>query len=60
MYLATGLRRVGAGGGVDSEDITVYEVPLGEVEVFLREQAARGRAVDLKVYSALHFARRVT
>jgi ADP-ribose pyrophosphatase len=60
LYLATGLRRVGAGGGVDSEDITVYEVPLGEVEVFLREQAARGRAVDLKVYSALHFARRVT
>jgi ADP-ribose pyrophosphatase len=60
LFLATGLRRVGAGGGVDSEDIKVFEVPLGEVEDFLREQSGRGRAIDLKVYTALHFARRVT
>ncbi len=60
LFLATGLKRVGPGGGVDGEQITVHEVPLGEVEAFLREQAARGRAIDLKVYSALHFARRVT
>lgn len=60
LFLATGLRRVGPGGGVDGEQITVYEVALGEVEAFLREQVARGRAVDLKVYAALHFARRVT
>ena len=59
LFLATGLRRVGPGGGVDGEQITVHEVPLPEVEDFLREQAARGRAIDLKVYSALHFARRV-
>jgi hypothetical protein len=37
----------------------VFEVPLGEVEAFLREQAGRGRAIDLKVYAALHFARRL-
>ncbi len=36
LFLATGLRRVGAGGGVDGEDITVHEVPLAEVEEFLR------------------------
>jgi ADP-ribose pyrophosphatase len=60
LFLATGLRRVGAGGGVESEQITVFEVPLGEVEAFLREQAGRGRAIDVKVYAALHFARRVT
>lgn len=59
LFLATGLKRVGPGGGVDGEQITVYEVALGEVETFLREQVGRGRAVDLKVYSALHFARRV-
>ncbi|HEY0138966.1 MAG TPA: NUDIX hydrolase [Nannocystis sp.] len=59
LFLATGLRRVGPGGGVDGEQITVHEVPLLEVEAFLREQAARGRTIDLKVYSALHFARRV-
>jgi ADP-ribose pyrophosphatase len=60
LFLATGLKRVGPGGGVDGEQITVYEVALGEVEAFLREQVGRGRAVDLKVYAALHFARRVT
>lgn len=59
LFLATGLERVGPGGGVDGEQITVYEVALGEVEAFLREQVGRGRAIDLKVYSALHFARRV-
>ncbi len=59
LFLATGLKRVGTGGGVDGEQITVYEVPLAEVEAFLREQAARGRAIDLKVYSALYFARQV-
>jgi ADP-ribose pyrophosphatase len=60
LFLATGLRRVGTGGGVDGEQITVYEVPLAEVEAFLREQAARGRAIDLKVYSALYFARQLS
>lgn len=57
MVVATGLTRVGAGGGTASEDITVYEVPLAEVEAFLREQADRGRAIDVKVYAGLYFAR---
>ena len=59
LFLASGLRRVGPGGGVDGEQITLHEVPLAEVESFLREQAAHGRAIDLKVYTALHFARRL-
>ena len=59
LFLASGLRRVGPGGGVDGEQITLHEVPLPEVEAFLRDQVARGRTVDLKVYSALHFARRL-
>lgn len=59
LFLASGLRRVGPGGGVDGEQITLHEVPLPEVESFLRDQAARGRAIDLKVYTALHFARRL-
>lgn len=57
LFVATGLKRVGSGGGTESEDITVYEVPLAEVEAFLREQSDRGRAIDLKVYAGLHFAR---
>lgn len=57
LVLATGLKRVGAGGGTASEDITVFEVPLDEVEAFLREQTGRGRAIDVKVYAGLYFAR---
>jgi ADP-ribose pyrophosphatase len=57
IFVATGLRRVGSGGGTASEQITVYEVPLAEVETFLREQSDRGRAIDLKVYAGLYFAR---
>ncbi len=58
IFLATGLRKVGPGGGVESEEITVYEVPLAEVEAFIDERVARGIQVDLKVYAGLYFARR--
>lgn len=59
MFLATGLRRVGPGGGTEHEEITVHEVPLAEVEAFLKAQVDLGRVVDLKIYGGLHFARRV-
>jgi ADP-ribose pyrophosphatase len=58
IFLATGLRKVGPGGGLDSEQITLYEVPLAEVEDWLAERIARGLHVDLKVYAGLYFARR--
>ena len=57
-YLATGLERVGEGGGVDGEDITVHEVPLTEVQSWLSEQTARGCIVDLKVFAGLYWAHR--
>ncbi len=57
-YLATGLERVGEGGGVDGEDITVHEVALDGVETWLAEQVARGCVVDLKVYAGLYWAHR--
>lgn len=58
IFLATGLRKVGPGGGVGSEEITVFEVPLAEVEGWLAARVARGAHVDLKVYAGLYFARR--
>jgi ADP-ribose pyrophosphatase len=59
IFLATRLRKVGPGGGDESEEITLYEVPLAEVEDWLAERIARGLHVDLKVYAGLYFARRV-
>jgi ADP-ribose pyrophosphatase len=46
---ALGLRRVGEGGGVGSEKITVHLVPERELEAWLRRKEAEGVLVDLKV-----------
>jgi ADP-ribose pyrophosphatase len=46
-------RRVGAGGGDASEQITTHEVPLPELRQFLAERAAAGLAVDPKIYAGL-------
>jgi ADP-ribose pyrophosphatase len=56
FFRAGGLRRVGAGGGDDTEDITVHEVPLGELKVFLAAKLAAGLAVDPKIHAGLWLA----
>jgi ADP-ribose pyrophosphatase len=56
LYLATGAQQQSRGGGVAGEEITVHTVPLASAAAWLREQAARGLAIDLKVYAALYFA----
>ena len=58
LYWASGLRRVGPGGGLEGESITVHEIPLEEVEAWLKARAAAGDAIDLKVYAGLYFAHR--
>jgi ADP-ribose pyrophosphatase len=54
FFAARGLSRVGPGGGDDSEDITVHEVPLGELRSFLSEKQRAGLAVDPKIYAGLY------
>ncbi len=49
-------RRVGAGGGDASEEITTHEVPLPELRRFLSDRAAAGTAVDPKIYAGLFLA----
>lgn len=55
LFLATQLRRVGEGGGVVHEDITVHEVPLAQVHNWLEAKAKSGVLVDPKVYAGLYF-----
>jgi ADP-ribose pyrophosphatase len=57
LFLAEGLSRVAEGGGDASEDITVHEIPLEEVEGWLRTREADGCAVDFRVYVALYVLR---
>jgi ADP-ribose pyrophosphatase len=57
LFRAEDLQKIHPGGGDDSEDITVHEIPVDQVEQWLQGQLAQNKLVDLKVYSALHFAR---
>ncbi len=56
FYKAGRLRRVGAGGGDEHEDITVHEVPLAQLRGFVSTQKAAGRLVDPKIYAGLFLA----
>jgi ADP-ribose pyrophosphatase len=56
FFRATGLRKVGPGGGDEHEEIEVHEVPLASAAAWLQEQAGRGRLIDPKVYAGLYFA----
>lgn len=49
LVRATGLERVGDGGGVDGEDITVHRVPVAEVPAFVAAKRAEGLAIDVKL-----------
>jgi ADP-ribose pyrophosphatase len=55
LFLASELKRVGAGGGVAHEDIIVHEVPLVEIVPWLKAKAKTGVLVDPKVYAGLFF-----
>ena len=49
LLKATGLTRIGDGGGTAHEDIVVHRVPLGRVAETIAEHRARGHAIDTKL-----------
>ncbi|HEX2657807.1 MAG TPA: NUDIX hydrolase [Polyangia bacterium] len=55
IFRASGLEKVGDGGGDASEEITVHVIPIGEVPAFLAGKLAAGVAVDPKVFAGLYF-----
>ncbi|GAB2511031.1 NUDIX hydrolase [Lysobacter humi (ex Lee et al. 2017)] len=50
---ATGLTKVGDGGGVDDEQILVHRIPRAEAPAWLMRKAAEGYEVDLKLWGGL-------
>ena len=50
---ASGLRRVGAGGGVGSEEIVVHQVPRPEAASWLMRKGEEGCELDLKLWGGL-------
>jgi ADP-ribose pyrophosphatase len=55
FYLARDLVRSGPGGGDESEDIVVHEIPVKGVSAWLDARRAEGYMVDPKIYSALYW-----
>lgn len=49
------LQRVGPGGGDESENIVVHEVPRAEAGAWLFARAAEGYSIDPKVFAGLWF-----
>jgi ADP-ribose pyrophosphatase len=56
LFFATGLNKTGAGLGDGDEDIVLHEVPVDQLPQWIEQKAGEGLLIDLKVYSALHFA----
>lgn len=53
LFLAEGLTRTAAGGGIGNEEITVHEIPLDGALAWLNEQRA---STDLKTLAGLYAA----
>jgi ADP-ribose pyrophosphatase len=49
LVRATGLTKVGEGGGTEHEDIVVHRVPLGRIAETVAEHRARGHGIDVRI-----------
>ena len=53
LVRATGLTKVGDGGGTDSEDSVVHRVALAELPAFVDSKRAEGVAIDVRLLMLL-------
>jgi ADP-ribose diphosphatase len=56
IFFASGLERVGPGGGDGNEDITIHHVALGTAVGWLEARMAEGVMLDPKIYAGLFWA----
>jgi ADP-ribose pyrophosphatase len=55
LLKATGLERIGEGGGTEGENITVHRVALRDLSRFVAEWRRAGHAVDVRIALFLNF-----
>ena len=55
LVRAHGVRKIGEGGGDDSEDINVHLVPRAEIPNFVEQKRAEGFGVDVKLLIFMNF-----
>jgi ADP-ribose pyrophosphatase len=58
LYLAEDLTRVGSGGGDSTENITVHEVPMKDLDRWASQKVREGALIDPKIFSGVYFALR--
>jgi len=56
IFLASDLVRETEGGGTESEDITIHQVPVSGIRSWLSEKQAEGIYVDARIHAALWLA----
>ncbi|MXO58284.1 NUDIX domain-containing protein [Altererythrobacter salegens] len=49
LLRASGLTRVGEGGGVEGENITVHTVPIARLPAFVADRRAAGTMIDVRL-----------
>jgi ADP-ribose pyrophosphatase len=54
VFRAEGLKKVNAGGGDHTENITVHEVPFSRIHSWLKRKAKEGLLIDPKIYAGLY------
>ena len=55
FVLATGLKKVSAGGGDSTEDIIVHVIPLTEADRWLEARRTASTPLDPKIFTALYW-----
>jgi ADP-ribose pyrophosphatase len=55
LVRALGTRKIGEGGGDDSEDIIVHLVPRADIPNFIEQKRAEGYGVDVKLLLFMNF-----
>jgi ADP-ribose pyrophosphatase len=58
MVIATGIQRVGPGGGDGNEVISVHTVPLPEVDYWLDQKSAEGCLIGPRIYAGLYLLKK--
>jgi ADP-ribose pyrophosphatase len=49
LLVARDLERVGPGGGLPGEDITVHRVPMDQLADFVADKRAEGCGIDVRI-----------
>jgi ADP-ribose pyrophosphatase len=49
------LKRIGSGGGDESEDIVTHTIALDQVNTWLQQKQADGLYLDPKIFTALYW-----